>query len=183
MSILAAVGIGLSLYGTLSGSRAAKKAANAQRQAAYLYADALEERAESVYGAGQLSAEEQRRQANVMASRAQALLAFQGGSLDDPGAVDLIADIEGEGAYRAAVKMYETEMEYRDMMKRADISRKTGQAEYSAGRDRANAIALSGAASLFGQLYTSTPSAQPSAPTAYPAGDAYMPAAQYSSYR
>lgn len=86
--------------GTISGARSEAK--QLKSQAAQLEANAGLERASS-----QREAIEQRRQSRLAQSRALALAAASGGGASDPTVTNIIADLEGEGEYRALSSLYE----------------------------------------------------------------------------
>lgn len=65
-----------------------------------------EQKAGQERAAAQREAQENRRQGQIMISRAQALM---GGSGTDEGALDSIGDIAAEGEYRALTSLYEGE--------------------------------------------------------------------------
>lgn len=62
-----------------------------------------------VVAASQRVAHEERRQADLAASRALAVAAASGGGVSDPTVVDTLVRIRGEGALRASVALYEGE--------------------------------------------------------------------------
>lgn len=62
-----------------------------------------------VIAASQRTAAEERRQADLIASRALAVAAASGGGVSDPTVVDILARTRGEGAFRAQVALYEGE--------------------------------------------------------------------------
>ena len=63
----------------------------------------------------QRQALEERRQADLVASRALAVAAASGAGVSDPTVVDLLARTRGEGVYRANVALYEGEARARSM--------------------------------------------------------------------
>jgi len=70
---------------------------------------ASERQAGVVVAASQRTAMEERRQANLAASRALAVAASSGGGVSDPTMVDILSRIRGEGGLRASVALYEGE--------------------------------------------------------------------------
>lgn len=62
-----------------------------------------------VVAASQRNAHEEKRQADLAASRALAVAAASGGGVSDPTVVDTLVRIRGEGALRASVALYEGE--------------------------------------------------------------------------
>jgi len=81
--------------------------------------------------AGQRVAIEERRQAELTASRAVAVAAA-GGAADD---IDsLIADIDKEGEYRANVALYEAETEAERIKFQGELAARVGKDEYKASK-------------------------------------------------
>lgn len=70
---------------------------------------AADRQAGLVVAASQRQAGEERRQADLAASRALAVAAASGGGVSDPTVVNILANTRGEGAYRAQVALYEGE--------------------------------------------------------------------------
>ncbi len=69
-----------------------------------------------------------RREAKLTQSRAQAVLAFQGGALDDPTAINVQGDIAAEGEYRALNSLYEGELEAKGIGAQESAVRSEGRA-------------------------------------------------------
>lgn len=132
---LAAASIGLNIVGGALSSRAAR--AEARRRIALANANA-QRRVVS----GQQAAFEEERQATLTQSRALALAAASGASPSGGSSERVIADIGGEGAYRAALQVYEAEEDAR-------MIRLGGQLEASALRDQARAGMIGAAANVF----------------------------------
>jgi hypothetical protein len=95
---------------------------------------------------GQRRAADERRQARLVESALQARAA--GGGLD-PTAVNLAANIAGEGEYRALTALYEGDAGAMDLERQADATRRTAQARASAINLKMATTAL-GASSDFG---------------------------------
>ena len=92
---------------------------------------------------------EERRQAQLAASRAIAVGAA-GGSQDD---IDnIIANIQGEGEYRASLSMYEAEAEADRLRFSGESAAKSGREKSKAGRNKSLATVLQGAGSLYSSL-------------------------------
>ena len=70
---------------------------------------AAERSAGVVVAASQRQANEELRQADLVASRALAVAAASGGGVSDPTVVDILARTRGEGVYRASQALYEGE--------------------------------------------------------------------------
>ncbi|WP_016745739.1 hypothetical protein [Rhizorhabdus wittichii] len=127
--------------GSIFGGIAANKAAKAE--ARQMETQAGLERATS-----QREAMEERRQARLLNSRALAVAAASGGGADDPSVVNLMADIDGEGAYRALTALYEGETEARGLEAQAKARRKEGKNAKIAGFINAGASLLGAGSSL-----------------------------------
>ena len=97
--ILAVGGKALEAGGTLLGASGEAKQLRGE-------ADQLDEQAGRTRASSQRQAMEERRQARLVASRALAVAAASGGGADDPTVVNLIANTEGEGEYRALTALY-----------------------------------------------------------------------------
>ena len=131
-----AIGGGQLIQG-FSASRAA------EAEAAQLRERAMATRAEA--GA---AAREEKRQSRLKQSRAQAVGASSGASLDDPTFVNLMGDIEAEGEYRALSRMYEGETSARSDERLAKARKRQGRAGLFAGGLGAAATVMSGVGSL-----------------------------------
>lgn len=92
----AVVGGVTSVLGRFMDARNARQYGKAQQAYA-------EQTAKQVFASSQRDAMEEKRRAKLLASRA---LAVAGGGASDPTVMNVIADIEGEGAYRAAMEIY-----------------------------------------------------------------------------
>jgi hypothetical protein len=147
------------VYGVVQQNKAAKKSddqATLQRIAAEQQAAELDRQANAEQGSAQRAALEERRKASILASRATAVAGSSGGGVNDPSVQNLIGDIQGEGAYRSAVQLYQGDESARQLRTTASNARITGyvQAENTsaaAGAYRAKAMgtAISGASSLY----------------------------------
>ena len=123
---------------------------------------------------GQMGAREETRKAEIMASRAVAVAAAGGASEDIN---HLIADIKGEGAYRASLAMYEAETEAESLRYQGLMAEQTGRKQKKAMGRRAFGTVLSGAGSVlsystkssrFGGKPKSTPKGYGTKPIATP---------------
>lgn len=89
------------------------KMARIQAERARVFREFNMQQAEKEAGAtiaiSQRAAAEERRQANMAASRALAVASASGAGVSDPTIVRLLSNIKGEGAYRASVALYEGE--------------------------------------------------------------------------
>lgn len=105
--------VGLYVGGAIISGIGGNKKAKAAKKAARIRQRMMEEAAVEVIAVGQRAAKEEERQADLIASRALAVGAASGGGGSQ--ITDIIADIEGEGAYRAAVQMYNAESKARKL--------------------------------------------------------------------
>lgn len=139
---LALVGIGtvLSAGGQLKAGKRAGKRGRIQKAV-------NEVAAGQKVAVGQRTALEQKRQAELMASRAVAVAAAGGASQDID---NLIADIHGEGLYRANVAMYEAETEAENLKFEGLMAEQTGREREKASQIGALATVISGGARMKG---------------------------------
>lgn len=145
---LQVAGTALQAKGASTAAKGARLEGQRKRQAKEFEAAGLETAAgQAVATAQQRSFEEQRR-ARLVASRAVALAAAGGGGATDPTVVKLLSDLEGEGAYRAAVQVYQGEEEARTLRQRAAGARYEGGLAEEAGAARAGAYRTAGAGAL-----------------------------------
>ena len=135
----------LSFMGSSSASKAQKRAA-AEAKARGKEQNAYNKMAaKTVEVSGQISAMDQRRQAKLMASRAIAVGAA-GGYSDD--ITNLIADIDGEGNYRASIALYEAGSEAERLRHEGRMAEQFGIAQAQSYRAQASATTLSGYGNL-----------------------------------
>lgn len=106
---LTAVGAGASAASTIAGGNFAKQAGQMQQQAANFEADQLEQNATSERGAAALSAYDQRRKADLVASSAQARGAASGVDVGSGSPLSDITEIEKRGTYNAAMDLWRGE--------------------------------------------------------------------------
>ena len=143
----------LGAFGSVSGSR---KSAKAYRRMGDMYAQQGEEQlsynqiaAQQTEARGQMSAMEETRLAEMTASRAVAVAAA-GGHVQD--IIPLLADIDGEGMYRASVAMFESETEAERLRFEGEQARKYGYMQRDYYRDLAKAEKKRGIAGAIGSL-------------------------------
>lgn len=157
-----ALAIGGSLVsagGTILGARSEAKAL--RKEAAQLEANAGTERAMS-----QRSAMEERRQARIIASRGVAVAAASGGGVDDPTVLNILANIEGEGEYRALTQLYNGEEEARGLEGQAKARRKEAKNVKTASYFKAMSTILSSGSGMADRLGGKRPvAASPALPT------------------
>jgi hypothetical protein len=144
-AILPALMIGgslLSAGGTIVGSKA--EARELTSEAAQLEAQAGQERA-----VGQRRAIEEKRQARLAQSRALAVAAASGGGASDPSVVNAIADLAGEGEYRALTSLYEGDTAGDDMLRQAAARKREAKNVKKAALFKAGSTILGAGASMF----------------------------------
>lgn len=129
----------LNAGGSLYQGNQAKKAADSE-------ARQIEYRAGQERAASQRQAEEQRRQARLAMSRAQAVA---GGGGSDQTVVDLIGDMAAEGELRALTSIYEGDDRAFGLEQQAAARRREGKAARTAGYINAVSSVLRGGQSMF----------------------------------
>lgn len=134
-------GKGVEVAGTILGARSEAKALKSE--ARQLDAKAGLERASS-----QREALEERRQGRLAQSRTLALAAASGGGASDPTVVNLMADLAGEGEYRALTALYNGEEEARGLEAQATARRKEAKAVKTAGYLKAAGTILNAGSSM-----------------------------------
>ena len=152
--------------GSMTAGWGARREGKAAKAAAEFQATQLRQGAGQAIAASQRASEEERRKARLFASRALAVAAASGGGASDPTVVDIIADLKGEGAYRAMLALYGGEERARTMELAADAKVYEGELAQRAGRDKQFAYSLAGmgslakgAGSLFAKYAGKTPAA------------------------
>lgn len=132
----------LDATGTILGSRAEAK--DLKRQASQ-----YNDMAGNTRGTSQREASEQRRRARLAASRGLAVAAASGGGASDPTVVNMMADLAGEGEFRALSAMYEGETQARQYEAEANARRKEAKNVKRAGLFKAGSTILSSASKAF----------------------------------
>lgn len=137
----AAAGV-ISTVGNIQAGNAAKRQGLQQQQE--LQYEAAQDRVNAVQAiaSSQRTAEEQRRQGDLVQSRAIALAAASGGGVTDPSVVSLLSRNAGETAYRSAVALYQGDDQARTLNARADAALYSGEVAAQAGRDRQKAYMM-----------------------------------------
>lgn len=143
--ILQGLGTGLELYGLYKQAGMAKAMGRLRKQYAVKAAG-------ETIAAGQREALEQRRQADILASRAIAVAAA-GGRSGDQSAQKIITDIQGEGAYRAAVAMYDAEEQSKKLLFEGKMAEYSGEQEAKNLKYKMIGTALSGGSSMYRSKY------------------------------
>lgn len=142
---LAVGGAGLSAAGSIIGGNSQAK--ELRMQAAQLDAQAGDDRASA-----QRQSIEERRQTRIAGSRALALAASSGGGADDPSVVNLIANMEGEGEYRALTALYNGETEARSKEDQAAANRRGAKTAKTVGMLKAASSIIGAGSSMFNRL-------------------------------
>ncbi len=144
---LTAAGGVLGAAGNAQSGKAAKVAGQRQRVANQFEAEQMDQQAIQSVAVAQRDAREEERRSRLLASRALAVSAAGGGA-SDPTTVRIIADIEGEGAYRAGVAMYRGEDEARRLRMAASAKRYEGEVAAEGGQLAQSSYNLAAGASV-----------------------------------
>lgn len=151
-----AVGTLMQYAGTMQQAKAAdREGLNAVNMANYR-AQQMEQNAGQAQAASQKEAAEERRKAALLASRGLAVAGASGGGVSDPTVLGLIADIEGEGAFRSAMQIYQGEDRAREFKQGALSARAEGDAAYASAKAKSRALktsAFANAAMNVGGMY------------------------------
>lgn len=135
-------GAGMSAAGTIIGANSEAKALRSQ-------ANQLEAQAGLTRATSQREAMNDRRNAELVGSRGLALAAASGGGADDPTVVNMLADIAGEGEYRALTALYNGDQEALGMEAQAKANRKGAKATKTAALFKAGGTILSAGESMY----------------------------------
>lgn len=133
------VGTVLSIVGNIQQGNAAERSGLEEQLARQYEAEQLKVDAGQAVAAAQRDAMEQRRQGELLQSRAIALAAASGGGVTDPSVVKLLSSNAGEIAYRSAVAIYRGEDEARSLNAKAAAALYSGARAADEGRDRQKA--------------------------------------------
>jgi hypothetical protein len=136
--------------GALAGAAGSIIGANAEAKELRRQAAQLEFQAGQGRASAQRAAMEERRKSRFLSSRGLALAAASGGGADDPTVINNLAEIEGEGEYRALASMYEGETEARGKEAQAVANRSRAKAVKTAGLLNAAGKILDAGSSFFG---------------------------------
>lgn len=136
------IGVGMSAGAQAGAGRSAKRAANIQAQQ-------LDIGAGQEIAASQHRAEEEQRQARLLASRAQAVAGASGAGASDPTVLDTISGIAARGQYGAMVAMYEGEERARSLRNKGDAAIAEGKSQENAGYIRATSTLLQSGDSFY----------------------------------
>lgn len=138
----------LDAFGKLQAGQAAKAAGQRAQTELNFEAAQYDQNAGQAVAASQRSAFDEERKARLVASRALAVAAAGGGA-SDPTVVKTIADITGEGAYRAGIALYGGEEQSRRLTMAAEAKRYEGEVAKIGGEEAKRSYDLSAIGSLF----------------------------------
>jgi hypothetical protein len=123
----------IQMFGLWESGKAAKAAGEAAKARQEFMAREAEREGGLAIAIGQRQAMEERRQSDLLASRALAVAASSGAGVSDPTIVDVISKTRGEGAYRASIALYEGEAKARRLRMEAAGARLAGADAVTAG--------------------------------------------------
>lgn len=150
MAWLSAAASVISLVGNLSAGKEARRAGLEEQAALQYQAEQDRINAAQALAVAQRTAAEERRQGDLVQSRAIALMAASGGGVTDPSNVTLLARNAGEIAYRSAVAMYKGEEDSRMYGERARATIRSGESAAQGGRDIQKAYTIRAFGDLIG---------------------------------
>jgi len=162
--IPAIVGAAVAVAGTAMTARSQRLAGQAQadqvaQQSQYygaakaVEASQYEEQALEETAAAQRAAQEEKRRSRVLQSRAMAVAGASGGGVSDPTIVDIVSDLEGEGAYRAALATYEGDQRSRNLRNAASAARWEGLTGLQSGSASAASLSRAGSNAATGTIF------------------------------
>lgn len=134
MAGMSAGGTALSVMGSSKQAKAAKQQAKAQYALAQYEANQLDQNARETQAAGQYASIEQRRQSELLQSRALAIAASSGAGTLDPTVLDVIGGIAKEGERAVQTETYNAESEAAGMRAQAVATRYGGAQALKAGK-------------------------------------------------
>lgn len=147
-SSLGAFGTIMGAISNIASAGTAKTVGSHQREAAYFTAAQQDQAAQSVVAAGERSAMNEDLKAKLLASRAIAVAAANGGDATSPGVSQIVADIAGRGAYNAGVALYDAEDKARQLRLAAEGARYSGDVAEAGGQSKAAAYLFGSAGNL-----------------------------------
>lgn len=125
---------GMMAGGSVIGALGAYRSGKLSRSLGRMRYQASKVAAVQTRASAQRAALEESRQAELKASRAVAVAAAGGGGVDDPTVINILEDIEAEGAYRSAVAMYEGESLARQQLYEGKLAEIQGEQDYKTGQ-------------------------------------------------
>lgn len=139
LPVLMLAGTGMSVFGQLQQGKAQEKAAKYEAQQ-------MDANAKQVEASGQHAAIEQRRQSELLQSRAQAVAGATGFGMVDPDVLKIIGGITEEGERAFQSELFNSRSQANQMKAQAGATRYEGAQVRRATRIGAAATALSGVA-------------------------------------
>lgn len=144
---------GMSAGGTALSVMGSLKQAKEQNKLAKFQAAQLEQQANETEAAGQYAALEQRRQAEILQSRALAIAGASGGGTLDPTVLKVISGLAVEGERAVQSEIYNSKSQAQAQRLQATATRYEGYQAKQAGKIRAFSTALSGLADAGSMAY------------------------------
>ncbi len=132
------------LYGFGKLAKAQKSAGKERQRSAYIEAGQMDDKADVMRGATQREAAREKLIADYTGSTALANAAASGAGVQNINVLNLMAEIEAEGEYRAASKLYAGEQEAEGLEDAADNLRRGGDAARQVGKMQALSTILQG---------------------------------------
>ena len=145
---LGMAGIALQAYGAGTAYDTSRYAAKARKAAAEFEAKQLEQNAGQALSVAQRQAVETERIGKYTGSRAQAVAAASGGAATDPTAINTIATLAGETAYRKSLDLYQGEERARQLRLAAQATRMSGDISAAAIKEQGNAAVIQGVSGI-----------------------------------
>jgi hypothetical protein len=146
----------VTVIGTAVSASSQKKAAKAEKAAAAKRQDAanveaahMDQQAGLSIASAQRTMLEERKNARLLESRAQAVAAASGAGASDTTVVNVISRIAAEGAYRSSVALYDGVERARQLNIGADIRRAGGDLQAEYGRSAAKAMEIAAVGTIF----------------------------------
>ncbi len=136
--------------GTALKAKGAIDAGKERRKSAYIEAAQWDDKADVTRGATQREAAREKLIADYTGSTALAAAAASGAGVQNINVLNLMAEIEAEGEYRAASKLYTGDQEAQGMEDAADNLRRGGDAYRKAGKMQALSTILQGGSTMYG---------------------------------
>jgi len=146
---LSSTALAMQAAGTIFSAYSQQQGGKDQQRLANFQADQLDRNAGQSLAASQRNAFQERRQARLVSSRAQALAAASGAGATDPTVLNIQGDIAKQGEYNALTALYNGDVQAQDQRFAAQARRTSGAMEKSAADTQALSTVLSGAASLY----------------------------------
>lgn len=146
---MAQAAIPLLLIGSLVSAKGAMDEGNAANSMAQSQANQLNANALTTRASAERTAIEDRKQAALLESRAQAVSAASGGGATDPTVLNVVGDIHKQGEYNALNALYNGDVRAQQLNNSADLERQQGRQAKAAGRMKAVGTVLSTGSSMY----------------------------------